>query len=183
MRAALSHIGHRQTRNRGTIGGSLVACRSGRRAAGRVRRLRCGDRDREPARHARAAVRRVRRRLHGDRGGAGRDRHGHQASALARRSRPSASTSSPAGTAISRSRAPRCWSRSGGERWCGAPPIALCGVATTPLRLRDAEAMRDRQEARCRRDQARLPPLRAHARTDLRHPRQAPTTAAISPTC
>ena len=87
MRAALGHIGHRQTRNRGTIGGSLVhadpaaelpAVCAAYDATIEIASAR-GTRD--------AAVRRLRRRLHGDRGGAGRDRHGHQASALARRSR------------------------------------------------------------------------------------------------
>ena len=43
--AAVGHIAHYQIRNRGTIGGSLGACRSGRGNAGRRRHLRGADRD------------------------------------------------------------------------------------------------------------------------------------------
>ena len=109
MSEALRHVGHRQTRNRGTIGGSLAhadpaaelpavcAAYDATIHVASVRGMRQVD------------VPRFRHRIHGDRAAARRNDRGDRPADLAPRAMATASTNSPAATAISRSPArPRC---------------------------------------------------------------------------
>ena len=157
LREALRHVGHRQTRNRGTIGGSLVisipppSCRPCAVALdGRAARRRA------PAARVTVAIDGFRRRLHDARDRAGRDPDRHQLAKPGRRAMATRSTNSRGATAISPSSAsPRCSSSTRPAR-SHAPPLRSAGLG--PI-----GRMRSRPRERTAGRGGRPTPLRARA--------------------
>ncbi len=181
LHQAIMHIGHRQTRNRGTIGGSLCHLDP---AAELVSV--CAAHDATvtvagPERHARDRVRGFPRRLSdaGDR--TERDRHRRSASRSGRPGTRRRSSSSPAAMAISPScRRRRCLQIDGGK--IARASVTVGGVAVAPVRASEVEQAITGQAPieRAVRQGLRKLPLRSR-RWPTSTPR--PTTASISPPC
>ena len=133
MAEALRHVGHRQTRNRGTIGGSLAHADP----AAELPAV-CAAHDAvihvASVRGIRAdSVPRLRHGLHGDRACARRNDRGHRPADSGGRATATVSTNSPAGRrlrACRRRRAARCRRR----RQCRAPRRRLRCSASRPRR-------------------------------------------------
>ncbi len=133
LHQAIMHIGHRQTRNRGTIGGSLCHLDP---AAELVSVCAAHDATvdgRRPERHARDRVRGFPRRLSDARDRAERDRHRRSAFRSGRPGTRRRSSSSPAATAISPSCRRRRCCRSTAARSRRAS-LTVGGVAVAPVR-------------------------------------------------
>ncbi len=140
LHEAILQVGHRQTRNRGTVGGSLchldpsaeiVSVAAALDATVQVAAKK-GTRDDRDGR--------IPAGLHdaGDR--ARRDGDGCEPAALARRVTAMPSSSSRAGTAISRSaRRRRCCMEDGGGKITRAS-VTIGGVGPAPVRAREVEA-------------------------------------------
>ena len=181
LHQAIMHIGHRQTRNRGTIGGSLCHLDPAAELVSVCAGARRDGRGGGAERHARDRVRGFPGRLSdaGDR--TERDRHGDPHSRSGRPATRRRSSSSRAATAISPScRRRRCLQIDGGK--ITRASVTIGGVAVAPVRATEVEQAITGQAPSSElfaQGLRKLPLVRG----DGRHPRARRTTASISPRC